>query len=251
MDRTPPPSAKPPLDKPLPGEASSGKPDSSKPPSNQPEGEASPTRSARPIARLVQIQRWMQAVITHPAGVEAGIEGPEARAEINISPQRVDEVGHPSSRRTSIERLEVYANAYYARLLECLADEFPALLHAAGQEAFDELAFGYLQSHPSTSYTLSDLSRRFAEFLEQTRPPADEGLWPDFLIDLVRLERTYSEIFDGPGAERLRLLSAEQIQAIPPDEWPSARLVSVPCPGLLGLRYPVCVYATAGRKQRN
>ena len=76
-----------------------------------------------------------------------------------------------SKRRTSVERLEVYANAYYARLLECLRDEFPALLHAVGEEVFDGLAFGYLQAYPSTSYTLSNLSRNFARFLEETRPP--------------------------------------------------------------------------------
>jgi hypothetical protein len=210
--------------------------------------------SQNPI-RLDQIQRWFQAVITHPEGVSAGIESAEARSEIDVVPDRIQQVVDPSKRRTSIERLEVYANAYYARLLECLRDEYPALLHAVGEEVFDGLAFEYLQKYPSASYTLSDLSRRFAQFLEETRPreegEADGPAWPDFMIDLVRLERTYSEVFDGPGAERLTLLQADDIQAIPPEEWPSARLVPVPCLRLLSLRYPVHEYATGVRKHED
>ena len=141
-------------------------------------------------------------------GVEAGLDSVEARDAIDVSPDQVEDVVDPSKRRTSIERLEVYANAYYARLLECLRDEFPALFHALGEEVFDGLAFGYLQFYPSRSYTLSDLSRQFAEYLEETRPRDDDDAngspsWPDFMIDLARLERCYSEVFDGPGAERL------------------------------------------------
>ena len=204
--------------------------------------------------RLDQIQRWLQAVIMHPEGVSAGIESQEARSEIDVTPDRIEEVVDPSKRRTSVERIEVYTNAYYARLLECLRDEFPALLHAVGEEVFDGLAFGYLQAYPSTSYTLSELSRHFAQFLEETRPTEDQAerpSWPDFMIDLARLERTYSEVFDGPGAERLKLLGVDEIQAIPPEEWPSARLVPVPCLRLLALRYPVQEYATGVRKKED
>jgi hypothetical protein len=206
------------------------------------------------IPGLDQIQRWLQAVIMHPDGVAAGIDSPEARSEIDVRPDQVEQVVDPSKRRTSVERLEVYANAYYARLLECLRDEFPALLHAVGEEVFDALAFGYLQAYPSTSYTLSDLSRNFTRFLEDTRPRDEEDQspsWPDFMIDLARLERAYSEVFDGPGAEQLKLLAADAIQAIRPDEWPSARLIPVPCLRLLVLRYPVQEYATGVRKKEN
>jgi putative DNA-binding protein len=206
------------------------------------------------VPRLDQIQRWLQAVIMHPDGVSAGIESSEARSEVDIGPDQIEQVVDCSNRRTSVERLEVYANAYYARLLECLRDEFPALLHAVGDEIFDGLAFGYLQAYPSTSYTLSNLSRNFARFLEETRPRDEDDpspSWPDFMIDLARLERTYSEVFDGPGAERLTLLKADEIQALPPEAWPAARLVPVPCLRLLALRYPVQEYATGVRKKEN
>jgi hypothetical protein len=214
------------------------------------------TSHRRELRQLAQIQRWLQAVITHPDGVEAALSSSEARTEIEVSPERIEDVVEPSKRRTSIERLEVYANAYYARLLECLRDEFPALLLAAGEEVFDGLVFGYLQSYPSQSYTLSELSRQFAQYLEETRPrDADDESgtpsWPDFMIDLVRLERCYSEIFDGPGAERLTLLRGEDLRDLAPDAWVGARLICVPCLRLLSLRYPVHEYATAVREKQD
>jgi hypothetical protein len=214
------------------------------------------TANRHEVRQLAQIQRWLQAVITHPDGVEAALSSPEARAEIDVTPERVEDVVDPSQRRTSIERLEVYANAYYARLLECLRDEFPALLHAAGEEVFDGLSFGYLQSYPSHSYTLGELSRQFTQYLEETRPCDDEESdgspsWPDFMIDLARLERCYSEVFDGPGAERLTLLGPSDVRDLAPEVWVRARLATVPCLRLLSLRYPVHEYATAVREKRD
>src|SRR5688572_16099648 len=105
----------------------------------------------RPAYELDQVQRWMQAVIVHPQGVEAGIRAAAAREHIDVAPEAMEQVVGPSRRQTSLERLEIYANAYYARLLECLREEFPALAHAVGEEAFGNFAFGYLQTYPSQS----------------------------------------------------------------------------------------------------
>ncbi len=200
---------------------------------------------------LGQIQRWMQAVIMHPRGVEAGIESEASRSQIDVPPDRVEEVISRSRRLTSTERLRVYANAYYARLIECLHEEFPALVHALGETTFDGFALEYLQAYPSGSYTLATLGRNFPRFLAETRPADTAGQdgpgWPDFLIDLATVERTYSEVFDGPGVERERILQAEDLVGISPQDWPDARLIAVPCLRLLTLRYPVHEYISAVR----
>lgn len=202
---------------------------------------------------LDRLQRWMQAVITHPDGVVAGIGSKTAQQQIATSADQVDQVVCRSQNQTSIERLGVYAHAYHARLLECLRAEFPALVHALGAETFDGFAFGYLQSYPSTSYTLGNLGRNFPRFLRETRPAdtaqGDHPTWPDFLIDLATVERTYSEVFDGPGIETDRILQAEDLAAISPGQWPEAQLVPVPCLRLLTLQYPVHQYVSAVRHQ--
>jgi hypothetical protein len=201
---------------------------------------------------LDQVQHWMQSVIMHPDGVVAGIGSEAARGQIEISIERVEQVIRRSRRQTSIERLQVYANAYYARLLGCLREEFPATAHALGQETFDTFAFGYLQSYPSQSYTLANLGRHFPRFLAETRPrdlAGDDGSpgWPDFLIDLGTLERIYSEVFDGPGIENRRTLAADDLLQIEPQKWPEAQLIPAPCLRLLTLQYPVHEYVSAVR----
>ena len=199
------------------------------------------------------IQRWMQSVIVHADGVEAGIESDSAQDEVSLSTARIEEVICRSRSQTSIERLEVYANAYKARLLEVLIGEYPALVHALGEEAFVGLASGYLEEHPSTSYTLADLGRSFPQYLAQTRPPHEnEGGspdWADFLLDLARLERIYSEVFDGPGIEGQATLQPEDMRGMSPDQWLAARLTPAPCLRLESFRFPVHEYATAVRNE--
>lgn len=206
-----------------------------------------------PIATtdLDRVQRWMLAVITHPDGVEAGAASSEARAHVDVTAEHIDEIVRRSRALSSAERLHVYANAYYARLIEVMAAEFPALATALGVELFREFVIGYLQECPSNSHTLSDLGRRFPEFLATSRPPRendDEPGWADCLVDLATLERVYSEVFDGEGAEARRLLAREDLSSVMPESWPSARLLVVPCLRLVRLRFPVHEFISAVRR---
>lgn len=199
------------------------------------------------------IQRWMLSVTTHPGGVADGIDSEESRRYVNIRPKEVEQVIRRSCRLTSIERLQVYANAYYTRLMECFEEEFPALRHALGEEAFGGFAVAYLQSYPPHSYTLGQLGSNFPRFLQETRPSIEDddygdSKWPDFLIDLATLERTYSEVFDSPGPENGRILQPDDLVAVPPERWPELRLSPVECLRLLELNFPVHEYASAVRR---
>lgn len=175
----------------------------------------------------------MQSVITHPSGVREGIEA--AREQIDVSADDVDAVVTRSQRLTSLERLEIYANAYYLRLLECLREEFPGVRHALGEDRFDGYAMGYLQEFPSQSYTLGQLGVKFPQFLEQQRAvlerhaPNDVPHWPQFVIDLARLERIDSEVFDGPGYEGQSLLDPAALQQVPQESLTNLRFTPVPC----------------------
>jgi hypothetical protein len=204
---------------------------------------------------LEQIQRWMQAAIMHPVGVAEGIASAEARGHIDVGPDEAETVVTRSRALTALQRLAIYGYAYYARLLECLREEFPVLKHAVGEEVLDAFAVGYLQQYPSRSYTLFQLGVNFPRYLAETRPDGGgEGLpadWPDFLIDLATLERTFNEVFDGPGVEGERLLDADRLRALSAERLLEARLVSVPCLRLLVLRYPVHRYFTAVRRHED
>src|SRR5579872_7404122 len=186
-------------------------------------------RITPPPHPLAQVQRWMQTAIVHPAGIEEGINSAAARQEIDIDSAEIENVLTSSQAQTALERLSIYGSAYYARLLECLREEFPVLLHALGEDIFDGFGVGYLQAYPSRSYTLFKLSTDFPRYLAETSPVPDLVSWPQFLIDLATLEVVFNEVFDGPGIENTRLLDVDQLGAVSKEQLPDARLVGVPC----------------------
>lgn len=202
---------------------------------------------------LPALQRWFLSVITHPDGVLEGARSPDAQQQIAVSPDELERVIRRSRSQTSVERLEVYANAYYARLIECLAEEFPAMEYVLGAETFRAFAFEYLQHYPPGSYTLAKLAASFPRFLRETRPIDSDGggkesSWTDFLIDLATLERTYSEVFDSRGPEEHQGLQYAELASIPPEAWPSTKFVPVDCLRLLELRFPVHEFAAAVKR---
>lgn len=213
-----------------------------------------------------RLQKWFQSVVTHPDGIESGADSDAAQKLFSLSPGELEKVITRSKALTAAERLAIYANAYHVRLLECLGEIFPMLKRTLGEEAFDGLAFGYLQTYPSQSYTLNDLGRHFSRFLEETKPDAgsdsypadasdqiDESIelgddWPDFMIDLARLEWVIYEVFDGEGVEGKTLLQTDRLLSIPQEQTPWMRLQTVPCLRLLATRFPVNDYFTAIRE---
>lgn len=222
-----------------------------------------PGTTTTPTTEVSRLQQWFQAVVTHPDGVEAGADSEAARRLIALRPGQLEQVITRSRALTAAERLAVYANAYHARLLECLGEVFPMLKRALGEEAFDGLAFGYLQAYPSRSYTLNDLGVHFADYLEETKPrpgddddaiaddPSEGALadnWPELMIDLARLEWLIYEVFDGEGVEGRTLLQPGQVQEIPAEKLSQARLQTAACLRLLATRFPVNDYFTALRR---
>lgn len=197
---------------------------------------------------LEQIQRWMQSVITHKGGVEEALESPETRQHLHVPLEELEGVIGRSRSLSAAQRLEIYVDAYYARLMECLDGEFAATRHAVGDELFAALSFGYLQSYPSRSYTLGQLGANFPRYLAESRlhagaaPEDAPASWPDFVIELATFERSLYEVFDGPGTERGGTLQAGELAQMPPAAWNEMRLVPAPCLRVHCFDHPVHEY---------
>jgi hypothetical protein len=214
---------------------------------------------------LAQLQAWMQTVVTHHAGVAQAVAS-EAAAMALGDAQAAELIVLPSRAQSSLERLAVYGNAYYARLLHCLQELFPVSCAAVGEEIFQQFAFAYLQQHPPTSYTLGGLASRFVDFLDQSRrehflstdePDADTSEqgdgpnWARFLVELAQLEFTIDDVFDGPGIERDPPSIEQQLASVSPEKWPSLCLRPAPCLRLLAFEFPVNRYFSAYRRNES
>ncbi|MEQ2007321.1 MAG: putative DNA-binding domain-containing protein [Limisphaerales bacterium] len=101
----------------------------------------------------------------------------------------------PNDRLTSFERLEIYNRQYWFRLLESFHEDLPGLRAVLGQERFVKLATAYLSAHPSTSFTLRNLSRHLVRFLETH--PRHTAPNRRLILDLARLEWAHIEAFDN------------------------------------------------------
>ncbi len=201
---------------------------------------------------LHQLQSWMQAVITHPGGLSAGISSVDACHTIDVALDDLEDVVTRSTTLSAAERLAIYSRSYVARLLECFHAEYPCLTYALGRDLFNAFVADYLHHYPPRSYTLHRLAEHFPHHLATTRPDAAQvsdqrETWPDFIVDLARLERAFMETYDGPGAEGESLLNPAQWRGLSEVSRHRMRLVPVPCLRLLAFQFPVATYFTAFR----
>lgn len=151
---------------------------------------------------LSDIQKWFYKSITHPSGVAHGAA--EAGTALAMDKGNIVDVIQPSDKLNPADRLAIYHNAYFLRLYGVLEAEYPALKAALGEDLFRKFALFFLQQNPSSSYSLYDLSANFPELLAQSVPSENaEESWPNFIIDLVRLERLFQESYRGEGTESL------------------------------------------------
>ncbi len=168
-------------------------------------------------------------VIAHPEGVAAGLASEAARAHLDVAPDAVEHVVTRSVNLSAEDRLGIYANAYYWRLLDILAQEFPTVRHVLGPPRFGEVATAYLVAHPSRSYTLYELGRKFPAFLANEAVDLPHRA---LLADVATVERAIEDVFNAPRASAVSL---DDLLAIPMDAWPRARFRFVPATGLFAL----------------
>jgi hypothetical protein len=163
-------------------------------------------------------QRWFQ---------EGVLERATARAASMILPSRT---------LRAEQRLAIYVDAYMARLVEALEEDFPAVARLLGHRAFHRLCRDYLEAHPSRCYSLNPLGRKLPEFLK-----------PGAARDLARVEVAMSEVFDADPGEAL---TPADFGKITPGKFAGLRLAFVPTFRLLELDHDVNGYIDAVRQER-
>lgn len=177
------------------------------------------------------MQQRLRRLITEPDGVEAALaaEGDTDGAQL-AALIRADRGLSP------VDRLAVYANAYFARLHDCLREDFAALARTLGPAAFHDLVKTYLMVHPPTRPSLRHAGAHLAEHLA-TQPFATifSRRCP-YAADLARLEWAMAEAF---YAEDALVLGREELAAVAPEQWANLRFEVSPSLQLLTCAWPV------------
>jgi hypothetical protein len=189
---------------------------------------------------LSGLQRWMQSVVVHPGTSEEAIASEAAQKEVPTP--RLAEVILPSRTLSPPERVAIYQSMYPLRMEEALASDYGALKHFLGDDGFFALVRGYVEAHPSRSYTLNRLGDHLPEYV-RTAPGLPRR---DFCHDLARLEQAVAQVFD---AEETPCLTEPAVAAVAPEAWEVARLQPVAAFRLLSFRYPVNAYLDSVRDE--
>jgi|SRR5678815_5065804 hypothetical protein len=173
--------------------------------------------------RLADIQRAMAGAIMRPLASGERMQRDSAAVAARII--------KPNDRLDSFERLQIYNQQYWWRLLGNFGEDFHGLRAVIGQRKFDRLANAYLESCPSTSWSLRDLGSGLESFITAH----SEMVAPHqrLALDMVRVEWARVVAFDGP--ERPRLDPA-RVAKIPPDR---LRIGVQPYVTLLELWHPI------------
>lgn len=111
-------------------------------------------------------------------------------------------------------RLQIYRNAYFLRLIDILEADYPKLSLVLGKVMFGQLVHDYLKAYPSLYYTVHQVGRDLATFMQKK-----EG-YPDELIELARMEWTLSAVL---LLENTPFLTLKTLANLGTDDWATYR----------------------------
>ena len=171
-----------------------------------PEAEHRPRRALR----TDELQRWFLYQVTRRHLTDDAPLEPSFEPDVISRP--ISDVILPSATLSAEQRMDIYANMYFWRLLGALASDFPALKTLMGTDAFEALIRGYFTKHPSRSYSLDNIGRSLPDFIRSA------GRWPNtaLLADIAAVESAVCLSF---SAKDTPLLAPEALQTIPPERW--------------------------------
>lgn len=142
---------------------------------------------------------------------------------------------------SALRRVSVYRDGYRARLVECLADDYPAVRHLLGQNTFESLCCDYVRDVPP-GITLNTYGAAFAEYCCHHAPRHGR-----LASELAQLEWALVTAIHASDA---RQLGPEHLAELSLDAWETVRLVPSPTLTLLATVYPVNLYFQALRDDR-
>jgi len=177
-------------------------------------------RSGEVWPRLATLQRWLFDRVTSssPALLGAGV-------------RRISPGGLPAA-----ARLEVYRLGYFARLTECLADDYPAVAHALGPASFEALCRAYIEAEPPRGASLNFYGAGFADFCHRRGPALA------FEAHLARLEWA---VVEAIHADATATLDPAELAVLGEGQWARARLVPSRTLRIVAGDYPVYDYYRA------
>jgi hypothetical protein len=192
---------------------------------------------------LREAQKTLAGWIRAPEGVAVALAEEDAASAgqakgqaRDIATRRLEALIRSDAALDATGRLEIYANAYFHRILGVLKNDYPALLQALGSDSFHDLVTSYLLVEPSRHPSLRYAGARLADFLSSHVAAAGIRARSPWASDLAALEWARVDVFDvADGAVLMR----ESLASLAPEEFGSLLLRLGPWARPRSFAYPV------------
>jgi len=188
---------------------------------------------------LRRLQRLMASMLMRPLREDDTLESRwiDGRPTASVA----EEFIKPNDRLSSLDRLELYSQLYWYRVIEALRADCPGLVAVIGDVKFHRLARAYLSKHPSRSFTLRNLGSSLVDFI--SRNPRLIAPRKALALEVARFEWAQTIAFDGPA---LAVIDPAVLGSTPPSR---LRLGLQPYITLLALRHPVDSFMISVRRR--
>jgi hypothetical protein len=173
---------------------------------------------------LAEVQRRFFELVTGPEGVAKEL------ARRGLRSDALDAFIVSDARASAVERLDVYADMYFFRILDVLRADYPKLLATLGEDAFHDIATDYLVAHPSVHPSLRFVGASLPTFV------ATRAGGRPWLGELASLEWARVDVFDREDAPAL---AREAVARVAPDDFAAIRLAAVPAFALVPAAWTV------------
>lgn len=153
---------------------------------------------------LLELQRRFVAALREPIYHDSRERSELPARAGDVSPVFVataEALLTPSATLSPVARLELYHRQYWYRLLDAIAEDFPALRRLLGEEGFWRLMEAYLEQVPSRSYTLRHLGCALADFITARPERVAHAVHAE---ELARLEYALCVAFEAAARAPVR-----------------------------------------------
>jgi len=156
---------------------------------------------------LKKTQEWFASIITRPIDENSRMN-PLSPKGVLMEEEACDFIS-PSPTLRPAERIQLYNQQYWWRLVNTLQESFPLVVRLFGFKEFNEkIAVPYLVKYPPNTWSLNNLGNRLPQWVEEDYQEKDKQL----IIDAAALDCGYYEAFFAA-------------------QWPGVNLSKLPNPG--------------------
>ncbi|MGN7437900.1 MAG: MNIO family bufferin maturase [Alcanivorax sp.] len=132
------------------------------------------------------------------------------------------------------DQIQSYIDGYRYRLYDVVHEDFPALIAAMGEDAFEEMLDAYIEATPSEHFNVARYVEQFPEYVREGQDP--------FFYELSVLETVLTRIHD---AEETDVLGQDDLGGVTPETFMDLKLNPRSALKLLAFSYPVNAYYDA------